>query len=104
MQEMQVSVPDKGGDTNPAPAGNDRSRETPVKSTKLILAIALIIIFIVAIGAWRFMGKPTGSGKIVLLQTNMGNIKIQLYLDMPITAGNFEKLVKQGFYNDVIFH
>ncbi|MBI2632758.1 peptidylprolyl isomerase [Candidatus Pacearchaeota archaeon] len=41
---------------------------------------------------------------IVLLQTNMGNIKIELFDDMPITTGNFEKLVQQGFYNNVIFH
>ncbi len=40
----------------------------------------------------------------VLLQTNIGDIKIQLYKDMPVTAGNFEKLVKGDFYNKVIFH
>jgi peptidylprolyl isomerase len=40
----------------------------------------------------------------VLLETTMGNITIALDPDMPITAGNFEKLVKSGFYNGVIFH
>ncbi|MCL2141419.1 MAG: peptidylprolyl isomerase [Methanimicrococcus sp.] len=40
----------------------------------------------------------------VLFETTMGNIKIKLRDDMPITAGNFEKLVSQGFYNGVIFH
>ena len=34
----------------------------------------------------------------------MGDITIELYGDMPITAGNFEKLVKQGYYDGVIFH
>lgn len=35
----------------------------------------------------------------------MGNIRIELFeKDMPITAGNFRKLVEQGFYNGVIFH
>jgi peptidylprolyl isomerase len=34
----------------------------------------------------------------------MGNITIALDPDMPITAGNFEKLVKSGFYDGVIFH
>ena len=29
---------------------------------------------------------------------------IELYNDMPITKGNFASLVKQGFYNGVIFH
>ena len=42
--------------------------------------------------------------KIVLLETNMGNIEIEVYSDMPVTAGNFEKLVEQGFYDGVIFH
>lgn len=40
----------------------------------------------------------------VLLNTNMGNITIQLYDDMPITAGNFKTLVEKGFYNGTIFH
>lgn len=40
----------------------------------------------------------------VKLTTNMGEIVIELAEDMPITAGNFEKLIKQGFYDGVIFH
>jgi peptidylprolyl isomerase len=42
--------------------------------------------------------------KLVRLETTMGNITIELRQDMPVTAGNFEKLVKQGFYDGVIFH
>ena len=44
------------------------------------------------------------SGKLVRLETNMGNITIALAPDMPVTAGNFESLVRSGFYNGVIFH
>ena len=41
----------------------------------------------------------------VLLQTTMGDVKIELLDEtMPITAGNFRKLVAQGFYNGTIFH
>lgn len=40
----------------------------------------------------------------VLLETSKGKITIELYNEMPITAGNFEKLVKSGFYDGVIFH
>jgi len=40
----------------------------------------------------------------VLLQTTMGNITLALDPDMPVTTGNFEKLVKSGFYNGVTFH
>jgi peptidylprolyl isomerase len=52
------------------------------------------------------MTTPTTStqAKLVKLETTMGNITIELRADMPITAGNFEKLVKQGFYDGVIFH
>ncbi|MFA5174540.1 MAG: peptidylprolyl isomerase [Candidatus Pacearchaeota archaeon] len=40
----------------------------------------------------------------VKLTTNHGDIVIELYNDMPITTGNFKKLVEQGFYDGVIFH
>ena len=48
--------------------------------------------------------ESKSNARIVVLETNMGSIKIQLYSDMPITAGNFRSLVEKGFYNDVIFH
>lgn len=41
----------------------------------------------------------------VLFETSLGNVKIELFeSEMPVTAGNFKKLVEQGFYNGVIFH
>lgn len=41
----------------------------------------------------------------ILLKTTMGDIKVELYTQlMPITAGNFLKLVKKGFYDKTIFH
>ena len=53
--------------------------------------------------------KPFG-GKLEYLslfspiKIYQGDIIIELYSGMPITAGNFEKLVQQGFYDGVIFH
>lgn len=40
----------------------------------------------------------------VILHTNMGDIEIEMHNDMPITTGNFVKLAKSGFYDNVIFH
>ena len=41
----------------------------------------------------------------VHLQTTMGDVKIELFEDtMPITAGNFRKLVEKGFYDGTTFH
>ena len=47
--------------------------------------------------------KPLETNTVVL-QTNKGDIVIELFKDMPITTGNFKKLVHQGFYGGVIFH
>lgn len=46
----------------------------------------------------------TTQATLVKLETTMGNITIELRPDMPVTAGNFEKLVKQGYYDGTIFH
>jgi cyclophilin family peptidyl-prolyl cis-trans isomerase len=46
------------------------------------------------------MANPTAT-----LSTSMGDIKIELFADkMPITAGNFVKLAKSGFYDGLHFH
>lgn len=44
------------------------------------------------------------AGNRMKLETSMGDIIIELFADMPVTAGNFESLVKKGFYDGVIFH
>jgi len=42
---------------------------------------------------------------IALFETNKGNIEIELYDDaMPITAGNFMKLINEGYYDGIKFH
>ena len=42
---------------------------------------------------------------IALLNTNKGVIEIELFEhQMPITAGNFKKLVEEGFYDGIKFH
>src|SRR5262249_1284121 len=46
------------------------------------------------------MSNPTAT-----LSTSMGDIKVELLADqMPITAGNFVKLAKSGFYDGLHFH
>ena len=41
----------------------------------------------------------------VKIETTMGDMVIELYEDKaPVTAGNFKKLVEQGFYDGIIFH
>ena len=46
-----------------------------------------------------------GTGGIkVLLKTSEGDVTLQLSGDMPITTGNFQKLVEKGFYDGTVFH
>ncbi len=46
------------------------------------------------------MANPTA-----LLETSLGNLTVELLVDkMPITAGNFLKLAKSGFYDGLHFH
>jgi peptidylprolyl isomerase len=42
--------------------------------------------------------------RMVQIETTMGNITLELRPDMPVTAGNFAKLVQQGFYDNTTFH
>jgi cyclophilin family peptidyl-prolyl cis-trans isomerase len=46
------------------------------------------------------MANPTAT-----CETTLGNFEIELFVDkMPITAGNFIKLAKSGFYDGLHFH
>ena len=70
------------------------------------IGIFLIVVSILIIGVFVFKltGNTTMTNTKVKLETTQGDIVIELYGEMPITAGNFEKLVKSGFYDGVIFH
>lgn len=76
--------------------------------TKIVIMAAIVIAVILFV---QFMPNKTITGGAIMegstkikLETTHGDIVINLYSDMPITAGNFEKLVKEGFYGGVIFH
>jgi len=73
-----------------------------LKSVGVIIALILLVVSALFIG--KMTGNVINSPTKVKLETNYGNIVIQLYDDMPITTGNFEKLVSEGFYDNVIFH
>ncbi len=47
--------------------------------------------------------SQAGKTKVVL-NTSMGNVILELFDDMPVTAGNFKKLVERGFYDGTVFH
>ena len=64
-----------------------------------------IVIFIIVFFVLLVVFNMPGENKKIELETNHGKIVIELYsADMPVTAGNFEKLASEGIYNGVIFH
>lgn len=48
--------------------------------------------------------QTAGGDALVLLETSEGNIKVRLFGDTPKHRDNFLKLVKEGYYNGVLFH
>ena len=68
----------------------------------------IIMILVLASGLFYISNQPKENmapKKVVVFETNYGVIKIELFLDKsPITAGNFKKLVEEGFYDGTKFH
>jgi len=53
---------------------------------------------------YPLMSTPDEEIDFVVLVTTMGNITIELFGDMPITAGNFKNLTQFGIYDGTLFH
>lgn len=76
------------------------------------ITFIIVLILILAVGIYKMnQSSPTNIKKMnqsleskVKLETNMGDIVIKMYDDMPITTGNFKSLVEHGVYDRVIFH
>lgn len=65
------------------------------------------LIFIVSMllsATWMRAQTPDTIRHEVLLETTMGNIRIALYNETPKHRDNFIKLVKEGFYDGLLFH
>ena len=67
-----------------------------------IIGVLVVLFTLFVMGA--FNNIESNMATKVKLETNHGDIVIELYGDMPVTAGNFKKLVEAGTYNGVIFH
>ncbi|MEI6831209.1 MAG: peptidylprolyl isomerase [Candidatus Omnitrophota bacterium] len=65
------------------------------------LAVLLLTICLV----YCYGGSFAMDEKIVVLETNQGNIEIKLKVDLaPKACENFIKLAEKGYYNGLIFH
>ena len=66
----------------------------------------LLLLFILpAITAFTVNAQQTDTLRHeILLETNKGDIKIALYNETPLHRDNFLKLVREGFYDGILFH
>jgi cyclophilin family peptidyl-prolyl cis-trans isomerase len=63
------------------------------------LAFSLLMLFLSC-----FSGAQTLSKETILISTPYGNMKLKLYEETPLHKKNFLKLVRQGFYDSLLFH
>lgn len=79
-KEPKVDISEKTTETLPAPLSADELAAYDVAMTN-------------------------NNNPVAVFTTTMGVVEIELFEDtMPITAGNFKKLVSEGFYNGTKFH
>lgn len=74
---------------------------------RIFLILTLIVCLALAGADGAAVGEPgEGAGKpVVLMETSMGEIRIQLDPGLaPITVKNFLEYVESGFYDNTIFH
>ncbi len=72
---------------------------------KLILMMASAIVL--SSGTMAQEAKKNNSmnkDNIVLITTDYGNMKVKLYNETPQHRDNFLKLVKENFYDSLLFH
>jgi peptidyl-prolyl cis-trans isomerase A (cyclophilin A) len=68
---------------------------------RLLVAAALALVC----GGAAFAGEAPAKNPVVLMETSMGNIKLELFQkEAPISVKNFLEYVKNGFYSGTIFH
>jgi len=77
-----------------------------MKPQKILLAFFLIASLTLPAWAQKKQPKPKVQryDTLVTVSTQFGDIKLLLYQDTPLHRSNFLKLVKQKFYNDLLFH
>ena len=74
---------------------------------KILLSVLLAILSLPIIAQTNkpdSIINPLDERCIVSLETSLGNIKVALYNETPKHRDNFLKLVKEGFYNGILFH
>ena len=71
---------------------------------KIFIFLFSVLFVQIGVAQKEVVVKKKDRKKDVLLQTSMGDITLRLSDSTPLHRDNFLKLVKQGFYDSVLFH
>src|SRR5688572_13394041 len=75
-----------------------------MKNKNKYTLLALLSLVFVAFSSFGPL-KDNGSGEIkVMMVTDLGTIKIRLYNETPLNRDNFVKLVKEHYFDSLLFH
>ena len=74
-----------------------------MKSQKHLWSLLIVLMLSVSV-SFRCQSEKQKQSNLVLIETNLGNIKVKLYNQTPLHLDNFLKLAKEGFYNGTLFH
>jgi len=100
-------------------SSSERKRSRPVEkkqsgmNMKVLGIVGIVVIIVCVAVALVLLGGNSGNEKgtvteenpIAVIDTSKGIIKVELFQDkLPITCGNFIKLVNDEFYDGMIFH
>src|SRR4051812_31068231 len=69
-----------------------------------IFSFVVIIVLLVACSSTRNISKKQFAKTRILLSTDSGDIVLRLYNKTPLHRDNFIKLVKQHYFDSLLFH
>lgn len=75
-----------------------------MKKPIIVLIIGIIALSSCNTNSANNKGDKKEKSKFVLVETSYGNMKIRLYNETPLHRDNFLKLVKEDFYDSLLFH
>ena len=70
----------------------------------LFRSFSLFVVLIVTFSSFNRVKAQNSNSTKVLIETNLGNIKVLLYNETPLHRDNFLKLVQQHYYDSLLFH
>ena len=76
-----------------------------MKYRKLTTILMFVCIFVACSNkSVKSQTSENQKETMVLIETEFGDMKVKLYNETPIHRDNFLKLVREGFYDDLLFH